>query len=68
MTTQIEQAMREDIEQPVVDERRHQAPGRRQLDTIVNKIGYPDRWRDYSAVEVMSATIISGQRAARHGL
>ncbi len=52
MTTQIEQAMREDIEQLswMSAETKRQAVGK--LDTIVNKIGYPDRWRDYSAVEV----------------
>ena len=52
MTTQIEQAMREDIEQLAwmsADTKRHALA---KLDTIVNKIGYPDRWRDYSAVEV----------------
>src|SRR5258706_6102709 len=52
MTTQIEQAMRGDIEQLswMSAATRRQAVGK--LDTIVNKIGYPDRWRDYSAVEV----------------
>ena len=50
MTRQIEQAMRRDIEALTW----MSAPTKRQalakLDTIVNKIGYPDHWRDYSAV------------------
>lgn len=52
MTLQIEQAMRQDIE----DLTWMSAPTKRQalakLDTIVNKIGYPDRWRDYGAVRI----------------
>src|SRR5712672_1034027 len=71
MTTQIEQAMREDIEQLswMSAETKRQAVGK--LDTIVNKIGYPDRWRDYSAVEVkrddhfgnvQRATVFEGHR------
>ena len=52
MTTQIEQAMRQDIEQLswMSDATKHQALAK--LDTMVNKIGYPDRWRDYSAVAI----------------
>lgn len=52
MTTQIEQAMALDIEQlPWME------PGTKQnalakLHTIVNKIGYPDKWRDYSSVVI----------------
>ena len=52
MTTQIEDAMAKDIEQldwmsPATKE---QAMAK--LKSIVNKIGYPDKWRDYSSVEV----------------
>jgi endothelin-converting enzyme/putative endopeptidase len=52
MTTQIEQAMRQDIEQLswMSDTTKHQALAK--LDTMVNKIGYPDRWRDYGAVTI----------------
>jgi endothelin-converting enzyme/putative endopeptidase len=52
MTRQIEQAMREDIE--AIDWM--SAPTKRQalakLEAIVNKIGYPDHWRDYSSVRI----------------
>jgi endothelin-converting enzyme/putative endopeptidase len=52
MTAQIEQAMREDIENLawMSDSTKRQALAK--LDSIVNKIGYPDRWRDYSAIVV----------------
>ncbi len=52
MTTQIEQAMRADIEQLswMGDTTKHQALVK--LDAIANKIGYPDHWRDYSSVEI----------------
>jgi putative endopeptidase len=52
IATQIEQAMREDIEQLTW----MSAPTKRQalakLDSIINKVGYPDRWRDYGPVEI----------------
>jgi len=52
MTMQIEQAMRSDIQglSWMSTATKHHALAK--LDTIVNKIGYPDRWRDYSAVSV----------------
>ena len=52
MTRQIEQAMREDIESLawMSDSTKHQALAK--LEAIVNKIGYPDRWRDYGAIVV----------------
>ena len=52
MTAQIEQAMREDIESLawMSDSTKRQALAK--LESIVNKIGYPDRWRDYSAIVV----------------
>jgi putative endopeptidase len=52
MTTQIEQAMREDIQQlPWMSSATKQL-ALAKLDTMVNKIGYPDHWRDYTAVDV----------------
>jgi putative endopeptidase len=71
MTTQIEQAMRQDIESLswMSDDTRRQALAK--LDTLVNKIGYPERWRDYGAVlirsddyfgNVLRATAFEGRR------
>jgi endothelin-converting enzyme/putative endopeptidase len=52
MTREIEQAMGEEIRAlPWMDDetKRHALE---KLHTIVNKIGYPDKWRDYSSVVV----------------
>lgn len=52
MTTQIEAAMKQEIQgldwmsQPTRDE------ALRKLVAIRNKVGYPDHWRDYSALQV----------------
>jgi putative endopeptidase len=35
------------------------------LDTMVAKIGYPDKWRDYSKLEITRASWIANVRAAR---
>jgi len=52
MAQQIEQAMAKDIEQLswMGPETKHNALIK--LHSIVNKIGYPDKWRDYSSVVV----------------
>ena len=52
MTIQIEQAMRADIESLswMSDITKHHALVK--LDAITNKIGYPDHWRDYSAIAI----------------
>ena len=66
MTTQIEDAMAKDIEQldwmsPATKE---QALAK--LRSIVNKIGYPDKWRDYSSVEVKRGDFFGNvERATR---
>jgi endothelin-converting enzyme/putative endopeptidase len=52
MTQQIEQAMEEDLRELnwMGPETRKQALEK--LHGVVNKIGYPDKWRDYGSVEV----------------
>ncbi|MFO1465726.1 MAG: M13 family metallopeptidase [Steroidobacteraceae bacterium] len=52
LTAQIQQAMRQDIAQLdwMSDATKRQALAK--LDTMVNKIGYPDRWRDYSSIDI----------------
>jgi putative endopeptidase len=65
MTRQIEHSMEEDIK--TLD---WMSPATKQqalekLHTIVNKIGYPDKWRDYSSVEIQPNDFFSNvQRAA----
>ena len=52
MTRQIEQAMQDDLEQLawMGPETRREALTK--LHDITNKVGYPDRWRDYSSLRV----------------
>jgi endothelin-converting enzyme/putative endopeptidase len=52
MTLQIEQAMHDDLQQLDWMSATTKARAVEKLKTIINKIGYPDRWRDYSAVLV----------------
>src|SRR3984885_14022334 len=52
MTKQIEQAMAEDIEQLSWMGPETKQNALVKLHSIVNKIGYPDKWRDYSSVVV----------------
>jgi len=52
MAQQIEQAMREDIEQLAWMSPATKANALAKLQTVANKIGYPDKWRDYSSVEI----------------
>jgi endothelin-converting enzyme/putative endopeptidase len=52
MTKQIEQAMETDINQLPWMSAETKQKALEKLHSIVNKIGYPDKWRDYSAVVV----------------
>lgn len=52
MTQQIEQAMEDDIRQLTWMSPATKIKALEKLKTIVNKIGYPDKWRDYGEVVV----------------
>jgi putative endopeptidase len=52
MTHQIEQAMHKDIEGLDWMSPATKAKALEKLGTLVNKIGYPDKWRDYSSIVV----------------
>jgi endothelin-converting enzyme/putative endopeptidase len=52
MTKQIEQAMHDDIDQLTWMSPETKQKALEKLQAIVNKIGYPDRWRDYSSVKI----------------
>jgi endothelin-converting enzyme/putative endopeptidase len=52
MTRQVEQAMAKDIESLSWMSPATKARAQLKLTTIVNKIGYPDQWRDYSSYAV----------------
>ena len=52
MTRQVEEAMAKDIDSLAWMSPDTKKRAREKLDAIVNKIGYPDTWRDYSAFDV----------------
>lgn len=52
MTKRIEDAMRQDLEQLDWMSPETRAKAIAKLDAIVNKIGYPDTWRDYAKLAV----------------
>ena len=52
MTKLIEQAMEDDIKQLTWMGPETKKQALEKLHSVVNKIGYPDKWRDYSTVEV----------------
>src|SRR5579859_2468348 len=52
MTKLIEQAMEDDIKQLTWMGPETKKQALEKLHSVVNKIGYPDKWRDYSSVEV----------------
>ncbi|MGC2694900.1 MAG: M13 family metallopeptidase [Candidatus Angelobacter sp.] len=52
LTRLIEQAMEDDIKQLTWMGPETKKQALEKLHSVVNKIGYPDKWRDYSSVEV----------------
>lgn len=52
MTLQIQEAMKKDIESLDWMSPQTKVRAQEKLAAMVNKIGYPDNWRDYSAYEV----------------
>ncbi len=52
MTRQIEQAMQEDLEHLSWMSSETKKNALEKLHTLANKIGYPDKWRDYGSVRI----------------
>ena len=52
MTEQIEQAMQDELQHLDWMSPATKAKATEKLKAIVNKIGYPDKWRDYSSVSI----------------
>jgi putative endopeptidase len=52
MAKRIEQAMSDDLNQLTWMSEQTKQKAKEKLSTIVNKIGYPDSWRDYSALTI----------------
>ena len=64
MTKEIEQAMQEDIEQLTWMGPETKKQALEKLHAVVNKIGYPDKWRDYSTVQVHSGDFLGNVERA----
>jgi endothelin-converting enzyme/putative endopeptidase len=66
MTKRVEEAMREDIQGLAWMSEPTKKRALEKLETIVNKIGYPDKWRDYSSVQVRRGDFFGNvERATR---
>ena len=65
MVQGIESAMREDIGQLTWMSDTTKKKAYEKLNTIVNNIGYPDTWRDYSSVVIKSDDYAGNVRARR---
>ncbi len=53
MTKQVEAAMESEIKQLPWMQEATKTRALEKLHTVVNKIGYPDKWRDYSSVKIL---------------
>ena len=65
MVHELEAALEADINGLDVDDRRR--PRRRRsvkLHAIANKIGYPDHWRDYSALTIVRGDALGNSQRA----
>src|SRR6185437_12151366 len=64
MTRQIEQAMREDIEQLTWMGPETKKQALEKLHSVVNKVGYPDKWRDYSSIAIKANDFLGNVQRA----
>ncbi len=65
MVTKLEQAMREHIQQLSWMDDATKAAALKKLNAFGVKIGYPDKWRDYSSVEIERDSYYGNVRRAR---
>ena len=66
MVTEIEAAMQQDIENLPWMSPETKKNALEKLHAVVNKIGYPDKWRDYSSLEIRRGDEMGNvQRAAK---
>jgi putative endopeptidase len=62
MTLAIEQAMGKDIDALDWMSPATKIKAKEKLHSVMNKIGYPDKWRDYSKLEIVSGDALGNQR------
>ena len=61
MTLAIEQAMSKDVDGLDWMSAETKVKAKEKLKTVMNKIGYPDKWRDYSKVEIVRGDALGNQ-------
>lgn len=65
MTIAIEQAMDKDIDQLDWMSPETKVKAKAKLHTVMNKIGYPDKWRDYSKLTIVRGDALGNQERIR---
>jgi putative endopeptidase len=65
MTLAIEQAMEKDIDNLDWMSAETKVKAKEKLHTVMNKIGYPDKWRDYSALTIVRGDALGNQERVR---
>jgi endothelin-converting enzyme/putative endopeptidase len=65
MTLAIERAMGEDLDALDWMSAETKVRAKEKLHTVVNKIGYPDKWRDYSGLSIVRGDSLGNQLRAR---
>ncbi|HZB88740.1 MAG TPA: M13 family metallopeptidase [Terracidiphilus sp.] len=65
MTIAIEQAMDKDLDQLDWMSPETKAKAKAKLHAVVNKIGYPDHWRDYSKLNIVRGDALGNQERVR---
>jgi putative endopeptidase len=65
MTLTIEQAMDKDIDSLDWMSAETKVKAKEKLHTVMNKIGYPDKWRDYSKLEIVRGDSLGNSERVR---
>jgi putative endopeptidase len=65
MTVAIEQAMSKDIEQLDWMSAETKLRAKAKLQTVMNKVGYPDQWRDYSKLNIVRGDSLGNLQRVR---
>jgi endothelin-converting enzyme/putative endopeptidase len=65
MTVAIEKAMDKDIDQLDWMSPETKTRAKEKLSTVMNKVGYPDKWRDYSKLQIVRGDALGNQARVR---
>jgi putative endopeptidase len=65
MVLGIEAAMKKDIDEAVWMSDETKSAARAKLAAVVDRIGYPDRWKDYSSIRVEKADALGNRQRAQ---